>query len=760
MVIDTTRGIGYGRMGNISPILVLVGSWLSLLCAQAPYPLDTPTSGEGLAAYYWSLPPASFVTSGEPQHRADDGPDGADNTNAGWADGNVYNTSATGSFVATTFDYTGNDLTPVSEWLGADSDSLSGEDTNLGDAAFRMVGYLRVDEPGEWTFTTSSDDGSVVYVNDTLVLSNDNGHGSMTVTGTIDLPESGYYPIDVRYFNGDWTNDAGDHGGANFAGDEGFEDVVSRLEGVEPFYQPPLPVNRAVPLAHYSLDELAGETVLRDVSGRRRDGVFDGVELELPALATGTSAAFEGGAQAVDAGRELSARNLTVSLWLNASQLTGTQALVGKGARAPVYVLSLNDDKLAWFVEEEIDLETSSGLIIPNQIYHVSVTHREQAGQVETVLFLDSVEVARNSEGARLSLAPDTDVNIGAYNKNLSFNGQLDDLQFYDRALDADAIKGLFEEPGSVTNFMPMGELPQGAIAGGPEVAGAEGLAGYYWLLDPKEVPSGGRPMHRPDDGPAGVPGADAGWADENLFNMSNNGSFVATSFNYTGNDLTKVGAWLSSDRGSWTGEQGILGDVVFRMVGYLYVDVPGKRSFTTTSDDTSVLYISDERVISNNTNETVTSSVEFPAAGYYPVDIRFYNGDWTNDAGDHGGARYLGQAGFEDFVVSVDGVEPFYVPEGAEVPRRKDELEPLADPISGGQELGGAPGLAGYYWALEPRGVPTSGEPLHRVGDNGGERSGWADDNVFNTPNEGRFDAASLDYSGNDLTPVGEWLG
>ena len=115
-----------------------------------------------------------------------------------------------------------NDLNLISEWLGADSDSLSGEDTNLGDAAFRMVGYLRVDEPGEWTFTTTSDDGSVVYVN---------GHGSMTVTGTIDLPESGYYPIDVRYFNGDWTNDTGDHGGANFAGDEGFEDVVSRLAG-------------------------------------------------------------------------------------------------------------------------------------------------------------------------------------------------------------------------------------------------------------------------------------------------------------------------------------------------------------------------------------------------------------------------------------------------------------------------------------------------------------------------------------------------
>ena len=84
----------------------------------------------------------------------------------------------------------------------------------MGDAAFRMVGYLRVEEAGERTFPTPSDDGSVVYVNDEIVVNNDNGHGNMTVSGTIEFPEAGYYPIDVRYFNGDWTNAAGDHGGA------------------------------------------------------------------------------------------------------------------------------------------------------------------------------------------------------------------------------------------------------------------------------------------------------------------------------------------------------------------------------------------------------------------------------------------------------------------------------------------------------------------------------------------------------------------
>ena len=76
-----------------------------------------------------------------------------------------------------------------------------------------MVGYVYVDSPGEQTFSTTSDDGSVVYVNDDLVVSNDNGHGPQTVMGTVEFPKVGYYPVDIRYFNGDWTNDAGDHGG-------------------------------------------------------------------------------------------------------------------------------------------------------------------------------------------------------------------------------------------------------------------------------------------------------------------------------------------------------------------------------------------------------------------------------------------------------------------------------------------------------------------------------------------------------------------
>ena len=53
--------------------------------------------------------------------------------------------------------------------------------------------------------------------------------------------------------------------------------------------------------------------------------------------------------------------------------------------------------------------------------------------------------------------------------------------------------------------------------------------------------------------------------------------------------------------------------------------------------------------------------TINFPAAGYYPVDIRYFNGDWTNDAGEHGGAN-LTTTGLDNLVQSVsDGGQRYY---------------------------------------------------------------------------------------------------
>lgn len=61
-------------------------------------------------------------------------------------------------------------------------------------------GYFTVKVAGEYTFFTTSDDGSRLYLGDELVVQNDGDHGEQERSGTIQL-EVGDHPIKLTYYN-------------------------------------------------------------------------------------------------------------------------------------------------------------------------------------------------------------------------------------------------------------------------------------------------------------------------------------------------------------------------------------------------------------------------------------------------------------------------------------------------------------------------------------------------------------------------------
>lgn len=65
--------------------------------------------------------------------------------------------------------------------------------------AFRFTGYIEVSSDDVYTFSTNSDDGSRLYIDDTLVVDNDQLHGPMEREGVIAL-SSGFHPICIEYF--------------------------------------------------------------------------------------------------------------------------------------------------------------------------------------------------------------------------------------------------------------------------------------------------------------------------------------------------------------------------------------------------------------------------------------------------------------------------------------------------------------------------------------------------------------------------------
>ena len=60
-------------------------------------------------------------------------------------------------------------------------------------------GLIEVPEDGVYTFQTRSDDGSVLYISDELVVNNDGSHAAIPATGFIAL-KKGFHPYILYYF--------------------------------------------------------------------------------------------------------------------------------------------------------------------------------------------------------------------------------------------------------------------------------------------------------------------------------------------------------------------------------------------------------------------------------------------------------------------------------------------------------------------------------------------------------------------------------
>ncbi|EIJ39767.1 PA14 domain-containing protein [Galbibacter orientalis DSM 19592] len=78
-----------------------------------------------------------------------------------------------------------------------------------GDAdtySIRYRGYINITTAGNYTFYTTSDDGSKLYINGTQVVSNDGNHGSQERSGGVWLP-SGKHSIQILFYeNGGSSN--------------------------------------------------------------------------------------------------------------------------------------------------------------------------------------------------------------------------------------------------------------------------------------------------------------------------------------------------------------------------------------------------------------------------------------------------------------------------------------------------------------------------------------------------------------------------
>ena len=75
----------------------------------------------------------------------------------------------------------------------------------LEDFAIRLRGKLKIETAGTYTFTLSSDDGSKLYINGSLIIDNDGLHTMTSRHGSVMLT-AGLHDVEVQYFQGPRTH--------------------------------------------------------------------------------------------------------------------------------------------------------------------------------------------------------------------------------------------------------------------------------------------------------------------------------------------------------------------------------------------------------------------------------------------------------------------------------------------------------------------------------------------------------------------------
>lgn len=95
-----------------------------------------------------------------------------------------------------------NTLSPINVGKSDNVDiSLRSQNDNF---AFLWEGFIKIDVPGTYTFSTRSDDGSKLYIGSydeaNLIVNNDGLHGARTRSGNYTFSEAGSYPIVMTFF--------------------------------------------------------------------------------------------------------------------------------------------------------------------------------------------------------------------------------------------------------------------------------------------------------------------------------------------------------------------------------------------------------------------------------------------------------------------------------------------------------------------------------------------------------------------------------
>jgi hypothetical protein len=210
-------------------------------------------------------------------------------------------------------------------------------------------------------------------------------------------------------------------------------------------------------VAHWQFDEGSGTSTV-DSSGNGHDGTLQGDPQWVAGMIGSGALSFDGSDGLVDVGHDESLSitdELTITVWVKVSDLSTFYFLVCKqpsGTAADNYPgnyefrTEANTGALQFGHQEaegqQYTFYTSETSITAEQWYHVAVSFTK-GGLVE--FYVDGVPAGSSEQLTNFGILNDEPVRIGGRKDGYSFfNGILDDVHLYDRALSAVQIQKLY----------------------------------------------------------------------------------------------------------------------------------------------------------------------------------------------------------------------------------------------------------------------------------------------------------------------------
>ncbi|MEO5923118.1 MAG: PA14 domain-containing protein [Bryobacteraceae bacterium] len=173
-------------LGTVAPLLALLALSITALPGATIFAAGpvTAATGTGLPTSVWSFSTFHGTIAAFDAARGSSAP--------------------TSTFLTNTVYYPLSTGLGVQDFVGSSGSNFSaGTPATMALTYFLLTGYIQLDTsgPASIPFRLLSDDGSQLFLGGIQIINNDGVHTSAAVTGTVEITQSGLYPIVVKYFN-------------------------------------------------------------------------------------------------------------------------------------------------------------------------------------------------------------------------------------------------------------------------------------------------------------------------------------------------------------------------------------------------------------------------------------------------------------------------------------------------------------------------------------------------------------------------------